>query len=262
MSVDNLTALAARDELLWIARNWTALRARLRPGGGNALGVAVTTSDEPAPIDVHVSDLLHEITERVARFYGHILLDEVPPDHGCDGACRKTKPPTPAADCPQRVDPITTSTMPGLLRQVAMRYGHFTKSDQAMALGFCDDAHEYHEKVRKTLERPAPATYLGPCQGDNCGGELYVREGRDLARCRECGKETTLAEQRAWLDERMADRLMTATELGKALKILGYPTDPRTVWRWIEKERLVPVVKDEGLYRLTDAEALAKRRAA
>lgn len=232
MSVDNLTALAARDDLLFIVDHWTSLRARLRPGSGGALtGVVVSTSDEPSPIDLHVSDLMREIEDKIARFYGHILADET------DW--------TPA-----------TSHMPGLLADVARRYGHFTADDQ-LALGFCDDAHEYREKVRKALERPAPPTYIGPCQGDNCGGELYVREGRDAGTCRECGQPFTLAEQRRWLDEQMEHRLMTLAEIPRALKILGIETKPGTVRKWAERERLVEAT--DGLYRLADAKELAER---
>lgn len=234
MSLDRLVALAARDDLLWIAAHWSDLSARLRPGGGNALtGVAVATSDDGhAPIDVHVSDLMYEIEENVARFYARILADET------DW--------TP-----------TTSAMPGLLREVAARYGHFTEDDDCMALAFCDDASDYRDKVRKTLERPAPPTYVGPCQTDNCDGELYVREGRDAGTCRTCHQPFTLAEQRAFLDREMEARLMTQAEIPRALNILGVKVAPGTVRKWVERERLLPAIPGERLYRLADARSLA-----
>lgn len=233
MTADRLAALAARDDLLWIAAQWDTLRARLRPGGGNALtGVAVATSDDGhAPIDVHISDLMFEIEENVARFYGRILADET------DW--------TP-----------TTSAMPGLLREVAQRYGHFTEQDACMALGFCDDAEDYRYRVTRALERPAPPTYVGPCQQDNCHGELYVRENHLGGRCPECKQEFTLVEQRAFLDREMDARLMTQAELPRALNILGVKVAPGTVRKWVEREKLVEVV--DGLYRLADAKALAE----
>src|SRR5688500_17624148 len=86
--MDNLTALRARDDLLAVAASWGALQARLRPSGGS--GDRVTGSTEPRlPIDMGVSDLLAEI-EAHARFLGKVLLDEVAPEHGCDGACHGT----------------------------------------------------------------------------------------------------------------------------------------------------------------------------
>lgn len=244
--IDRLVALAARDDLLWIAAQWDSLRARLRPGGGNALtGVAVATSnDGHAPIDVHISDLMYEIEENVARFYGRILADET------DW--------TPA-----------TSAMPALLRDVATRYGHFTAGDDdAMALGFCDDANDYRHRVTRALERPAPPTYVGPCQQDNCHGELYVQEKHTGGRCPECGHDFTLVDQRAFLDREMDARLMTLAEIPRALNILGVKVPAGTVRRWAAKPKdpkkdplLKPAVdgdEDVRLYRLADAKVLAE----
>jgi hypothetical protein len=253
VSIDRLVALEARDNLLWIAAQWPRLRARLRPGGGNALtGVTVSTSDDGhAPIDVHISDLLHEIEENVARFYARILADET----GW----------TPR-----------TSAMPGLLQEVAQRYGHFTEDDDpSMGLGFCNDATDYRHRVTRTLERPAPPTYVGPCQGDNCDGELYLREGRDEGVCATCRTPFTHVAQRAFLDREMESRLMTLAEIPRALNILGVKVPPGTVRRWAaqpkkpdQEPKLKPAVTiDEhtSLYRLHDAMTLAdagKRRTA
>lgn len=241
--LDRLVALAARDDLLWIAAHWGDLNGRLRPGGGNALtGVTVATSDDGhAPIDVHVSDLMYEIEENVARFYARILADET------DW--------TPA-----------TSAMPELLREVAQRYGHFTQDDDGcMAIGFCDDASDYRHRVTRTLERPAPPTYVGPCQTDNCDGELYVREGRDDGACKVCHETFTLTEQLAFLDRELDTRLMTLAEIPKALNILGIKVPPGTVRRWASSEndkppRLEPAIPGEGLYHLADAKRLAESR--
>jgi hypothetical protein len=232
--VDRLVALAARDDLLWIAAHWADLAARLRPGGGSALtGVSVSTSDDARlPIDVHVSDLMHEIEENVARFYGHILADET------DW--------TP-----------TTSAMPGLLREVAQRYGHFTTDDDAMALGFCDDANDYRERVRKTLERPAPPAYVGPCQGDNCDGELYLREGREAGTCRACGRPFTHVEQREFIADQLTARLMTRSEILRALKVIDTPRTPSTFDGWVRRGELIEA--GDGLYHFDDARQLALR---
>ena len=234
-------ALHARNNLLYIVEHWTDLRARLRPGGGNALTGMPSGSDDPSPIDLGISDLLWQI-EQEARSLGYVLLDET-------------------ADWSPR-----TSRMPWLLEDVAQRYGHWTSSDdERVALDFCDWAEEYATKVRKALERPAPPTYVGPCQhtgedGSGCAGELYVREGRDSVRCRECGTETTLAEQRQYLEREFQARLMTQSEIVTALVVLGTPVPIGTVKSWVQRKRLVEAVPGEGLYRLADALKLAEQR--
>lgn len=235
MTVDNFTALQARDDLLWIVDHWADLRARLRPGGGNALNGMPTGTNDPAPIDLHVSDLLAEIEWRIARHYANALIDETDDQ------------------------PITTSHMPTLLAQVARRYGHFTAGDQRTAHAFCDDAADYRERVRRVLERPAPPTYVGPCQTNNCDGELYVREHHTAGTCHECGTPFTLTEQRAWLADQLEARLMTAAELPRALKILGIDVKPGTIRKWIERGRLTPAVDGDDLYHLADAKRLAER---
>ena len=59
---DNLTALRARDDLLVVAASWGALRARLRPSGGNGTADRVNGTSEPRlPIALPVSDLLYRI---------------------------------------------------------------------------------------------------------------------------------------------------------------------------------------------------------
>ena len=267
MSIDRVVALGARDDWLWLVAQWPELRNRLHPGGGNALtGMPGTGGESALPIDIHVSDLLEEITQS-ARFYGRVLWDEVVPLHGCNDACYADG--IPVEECPDIQRPITTSFMPGLLVDVATRYGHFTEGDEEIGLAFCDDASDYRERVRKTLERPAPATYVGPCQhkgedGAGCEGELYVRDGKTAGTCRVCGTPFTLAEQMEWLAVELEERLMTMSEIVSALVVLGVETPVGTVKSWISRKRLLPV--DEGddvrLYRLADAKVLADSRKA
>lgn len=274
--MDAQTALDARTDLLWIVERWPRLQARLHGGGGNALtGMPSGSNEAPLPIDVGVSDLMREIEDQ-ARFYAAVLLDEVPPEHGCDGQCVETwlavaaeatkavqhTPPAPSSwDCPERRAPITTSAMPALLGQVAERYGHFT-ADEREALDFCDEAHDFRERVRRTLERPAPPTYVGPCpargtEGDGCAGELYLREGRERGTCRECGTEFTRDEQLDYVSDALEERLMTPAEIVRALKIVGHEVKPGTVFKWVQRGRLEEAV--DGLYRLADALDLAER---
>jgi hypothetical protein len=271
--MDNLTALRARDDLLAVAASWTALHARLRPQGSGS-GDRVTGSAEPRlPIDMGVSDLLAEV-EAHARFLGQVLLEEVAPEHGCDGACHGTAehrcagrlcssttlPPLVASqDCPTRRDPVTTSVMPGLLVEVAKRYGHFTSEDDKTALDFCDEAHELRRKVSGAIARHEPARWQGPCPEDECVGELYQRAGMADAKCRECGRVVGPAEWRAIMHDALETRLMTRSELVSALHVVKRTVKPNTLDRWVSRGRLVPEVVDPDLFKFAHAYALAER---
>lgn len=235
--VSTATAFAARSDLLWICDRWPDLKARLHPardGGGDGVRTTPTSRE---PIDLHISDLMHEI-ETEARMLGRELLEE--------------------ADDWQP----TTSSMPGLLRDVAERYGHFTAGSgffgQKRALDFCDWAHDYRNRVTHALERPASPSYIGDCPADGCVGDLYVKPGRTRIWCRECGGETDVEEQRKFVRQKLKERLMTPSELTSALVLIGLPVPHNTVKSWIQRKRLHEVV--DGLYRLVDAMALAEAR--
>lgn len=268
--MDNLAALSARDDLLYVVAQWPALTARLRPGGGNGLTGMPRAKSKPLPIDVHVSDLMADI-EKTTRFYARIMLDEIPPVHGCGGTCHgapehickcppKTRPLT-GEECWEREYAIKTSTMPGLLLGVAMRYGHFTSEDDEMARGFCDDANDYRHKVRKALEQPAAPTYLGPCALPNCDGQLYIRgDSIGSGRCPACGTDFSLESQRAWLADQFDQRLMTLGEIASAFVTLDIDVPYRTLQSWARRGKLTP--DQDGLYRIRDAKTLADKRKA
>lgn len=227
--------LQSRDNLLWIADRWSRLKAELIPGGGNAhTDMPRHPEEHPAPLNVHISDLMHEI-ETETRSLAHVLLDETD-----DWA-------------------PTTSTMPGLLRDVAQRYGHWTAADTHTALAFLDWAEEAHRRVQGALSPADPSTFIGPCRVPECEGELYLKAGRSTATCPHCRTDTAADEQRAWIAEQFEDRLMTPGEIVTALKVLLEDDVPiKTVRSWIDRGRLVEVV--DGLYRIRDARDLALQR--
>ncbi len=233
-----VSSLDARDDLLAIVDAWSSLVAALEPGGGKALtGMPRGGESSGLPINVGVSDLMHEIEHNLARYYARILMDET-----------EWEP--------------TTSAMPQLLREVAARHGHFTE-DEMLGLGFCDDAHDFRERVRKVIAPPAPATYMGPCRTYDCDGELRARDGEGAARCPTCGAVTTIPEQRMYLHAQLDERLMTVPEIIVALKMLDCPASESTVRRWITRGDLVEAVRIDGgmgLYPLAQAKALAERR--
>ena len=232
--IDKLQALAARDQYLHICHQWNQLRNQLQPTRNTTHNTPTTgTKEQPLPIDAHISDLLTEI-ETTTRFYAQILAGET------------TWQPT-------------TSTMPGLLREVATRYGHFTTNpdDPQMAEGFCNDADHLHTKVTKVLTKPQPPKYIGPCPTPECDGELSLKPGTTATTCPHCRTTHTESEQQQWLDTQMQERLMTLTEIGHALKTIGTPTNPNTIRQWAKRGRLVQA--EEGLYKLQDAHNLARK---
>lgn len=244
--MDNITALRARDDLLAIAASWDALRARLRPSGGTPDGVHTAPGSRP-PISIEVSDVLHQV-EQHARFLGQVLLDET-----------------------HDFEP-TTSTMPGLLVEVAHRYGHFTSGtdvEEKTALDFTDMAHELRRKVAGTIARHEPARWAGPCPEGECAGEIYQRAGSTDAKCRVCGRVVGPAEWRELMFVAFESRLMSLSEIVSALVVTDHKTPIETVRTWAKRgaksgdpnRGLVPVYVDPTLYRFADAWALAERRA-
>lgn len=230
--IDNLQALRARDDLLAVAASWGALQARLRPASGKSDGVRTAPESRP-PIDLGVSDLLAEIEDH-ARFLGKVLLEET-------------------ADFTPR-----TSTMPGLLEDVARRYGHFTAGDERLALDFCDEAHELRRKVAGAITSREPARWVGPCPFGECDGELRQRRGWDAV-CQLCGYTVGPAEWRAMMYEAFEKRLMTRSELVSALVVVRRPVKPNTLDRWVQRGRMVAAVTDPELFRFADGYELAEK---
>lgn len=253
MTLSNLEGLAARDDLLHVVRRWPELRANLTRGGGKALTGIPGGGGDRIPLDLGISDLMREIEDE-ARFYAHILLEET-----VDWA-------------------PTTSTMPGLLREVAARYGHFTTADDRTALDFTDAAHELARKVDGALGDRERPEYVGPCpnpdhEGAGCPGELFLRKDRVDGRCGICGTAFDRVGQRAYVAVALSGRLLTLVEMRAALLKAGAPMPRSTLYRWAEKGRLLEhaewdmwrgipfVVTPTGLYPFADALKLAVARA-
>jgi hypothetical protein len=158
---DQVSALNARDDLLAIADAWPALRVRLgQAGQGDRSGVRTKPASRP-PIDVHVSDVIGELTAWV-MFLAHVLVDET------DWT-------------PRDVD------TPLVLRQIAReRVGHFTAhEDEMLAMTFVDDARENRRKAettaypsgRRRIKLGIPCADAGTGEDGSripCGGEYAV----------------------------------------------------------------------------------------
>lgn len=248
MTITAQEGLEARDNLRAIANSWPALHAALRPGSSNALtGMPGTSPERPAPINLHISDLLHEITTETEAL-AHTLMDET--------------------DWTPR-----TSQMPQLLDEIAEHYGFWTSSDDRTARAFTDWAHDYAGRVRNALARPEPARYIGPCGVEDaddvpCDGSLYLRPGSAVSKCRTCGAEVEEERQRDWIAHEFANHTMTISDIASALVVLGCPIPIKTLQRWT-----LPTIRtsgqvidpklpaqDDGRYRVADAQALAVSR--
>lgn len=238
--IDTLTALEARDNLLYVADHWNHLRNRLHRSTSTQYGMKVSGGDAPAPINLHVSDLMHDITTQTV-LWGKILMDE-------------------SGWIPNRGE------MPGLLHDVARQYGHFVTDDPKTGTDFCDLAHEYRRKTENILNQPEPAKYIGPCTAPGCQGELYMRD-KTGGQCPTCGEPWTIEQQRMWLKAEMDNLLLTYTETYHALQIIGLGISWRTWERWTsngtpDRPKTPKIAKDnDDLYSFKQAVELASRSA-
>lgn len=244
MTVTAREGLEARNNLQQIAAAWPALHAALRPGSNNALtGMPGTSPERPAPINLHISDLIHEITTE-AEALAHTLMDET-----VDADGRPWQP--------------RTSAMPQLLEEVAEHWGHWTAGDDHTAHAFTDWAHHTADRVRNALTRPEPARYIGPCGIEDandipCDGSLYLKPGSAMSRCRTCGAEVEEARQRDWIAHQFEQHTFTQSGLVSALLVLGHDKTISTINGWIKRGDLQPA--PDGRYPIAQALQLATRK--
>lgn len=107
-----------------------------------------------------------------------------------------------------------------------------------------DELEYTHSEVLHVIDRPQPRRYLGPCattleDGTHCDGDVYQR-GSKTPTCRAC-KATHVTDLRlAWIAERAADQLVTASEAAGALSAWGEHITSDLVRKWAERGRLIP----------------------
>ena len=232
MTIPTATGLEAAQTWRNLADLWPLLHAYLEPRKSGADTVRTPPASKP-PMSLVASDLIREISDW-AWFYAAALMDET-----ADGY-------VPSADVPSR------------LREIAMRHGHFTTVPDRTALDFCDQAHELMRKAVGLIEKPVPPTFAGPCMVVGCDGDLYVKPGRAAATCAECAADVDLGQVREQLRRAMESRLMRRKEIAPALRMLGANSNYEAVKKWVQRGRLVPVIREPEMFRLTDAMDLAK----
>lgn len=115
------------------------------------------------------------------------------------------------------------------------------------------DAGELHGDVvaltkaaRRTIDRHPERRYLGPCDREDCPGELYAPvHAREVA-CRaelddgsSCTAVYDIASRRAWLLEQAADQLRSARQLASELPwIAGISVTRERIGMWGTRGRL------------------------
>lgn len=224
-----MSTLDARDNLNHIAHHWADLQHQL--GGLHSTPtdkITVQTSGDPrAPINLHVHDLIEDITQWAA-WATHQLTEHA----GITWAGGNT---------------------PNALRHLAQHHECWDGVDD-----FEHAAARYRRKTDKALRNTNPHRHLGPCTTPGCDGEIYATDTTTTGTCPRCGTPWTPNGQYAWLKNQAETVLLTRPEIVTALKRLGHETKTDTVKKWVQRGRLPEV--EQGLYRLEDALTLAGRK--
>lgn len=230
MTIDTQTAIEASETWKRLAGLVATIELYLEPRRSKS-EVRMPPASKP-PIDLVASDLLMEL-DIAASFYVSAL-------------CMETK------DIKRFPDGLSAQ-----LGLIGERHGHFTSdADEKIAMDFCDEAHELMRKVERLVVQPAPPSFMGPCL-TACGGDLWLRQGRVAATCDQCGSDADLGSVREQLSRALESRLMRRTEIAPAIKLLGGKVTNEAIKKWVQRGRLVPVVREPELFRLTHALDLA-----
>ncbi|WP_017590262.1 LIM domain-containing protein [Nocardiopsis ganjiahuensis] len=108
-------------------------------------------------------------------------------------------------------------------------------------------------QAERSVDLPTERVLAGVCA--RCGKPCYARAGADRTRCRECGTELTVSEGRERLLRAAGDRLVTAAEGARSLRVLGHDVSAAAVRGYARRGRIT--VKQRGsadrpLYSLGD----------
>lgn len=153
----------------------------------------------------------------------------------------------------------TGADLPGdpddLMRWVAGRLD-WVRYEQ-WALEAFDELDNVRALMVRTVDRPPPRRYLGPCE---CTADLYVRGNPDIVTCASCDTPWRVADRLAWLEEQVHTRSFAAAEIEEAY---GIRSD--RIRQWASRGRIAQRGTDlrgRPLYALPEVLALARRVAA
>jgi len=232
VTIDTTTALEAADTWKRLASLVPTIELYLEPtrSGGNSVR---RPAQSAPPLSIHASDLLMEL-DVAASFYCSALMMETPDV--------KRLPHGLAAQ----------------LMLIGRRHGHFTADpDQKIALDFCDEAHDLLTKVIALIMKPLPPQWMGPCQACR-GGDLWLKDGRAYVTCDACSSVEDLQRLHERLHTTMRAMVVKRAEIAPALRLLGSKATANTVKAWVQRGRLVPVMREPEVFRMADALELCR----
>lgn len=98
------------------------------------------------------------------------------------------------------------------------------------------DAVQIEKNAAWMIDRQPDRMFLGPCRFRQvCGGVVYSKPGEKTAKCRACGTEYDVVQQRDDLQKQLDDRLCTAAEIAKLATYLGIDAERDVVRRRINR---------------------------
>ncbi len=98
------------------------------------------------------------------------------------------------------------------------------------------------DRVRSMVDIAPIREYLGQCgaepDGHLCTEDLYALPGSSAARCRVCGAVWDIATRKERLLGAVVDQWATATEIARALSLLGQPITVARIGMWVRRGKL------------------------
>lgn len=197
------------EDVPWLVYELTLVLARLnRYALGD--GVCSRSADTPMPFHKGASDALERL--KTALYAGiHAMAEQ-------SGVC---VPETGSV----------ASTAAQLTRNLDVLSAH------PAAGRIVDDLIRAMDGARWTVDRPADARYIGPC--DDCERELYARVGRSAVQCPHCGRVYDVAARQDQLMTRLEDQLATCEEITRAFRLIdGRELTQVRIRQWAARGKL------------------------
>jgi hypothetical protein len=245
--VDEVAAVGAYHGLAYDLDIAIAKQAKFRPSPGGRSG----GDDRPILIDERASDAAQALRKTLAKWARVIHQDTHPVTYG--PTCRWCR----HHSCHEIRRDFPADTLAGIAAWLRRRIRWIA--------GHPDAAQAYEEicsavrAARIAVDRPGDRVYVGQCDEDGCGRDLYARPGDQWAICRAEVHEEPLMwpveDRRNWLLQQAADFVGTTTEVAAALSRYARPVTKSVIRGLDYRGVITPVQVDSRgrkLWRLGD----------